>query len=160
MNPDSIKKAVEVLSKYKQGFYTPERKKAFETLISLANSYLNGDLFANGLIISCDVCGKKLNAQGALEFSPPENGLCKKKHICKECYKVELPKPEYKSQMQKDMERWFGKEPPKAPISRDDLEAVIEQFITNSMGCYINEDYRKRATKELTDAILTKLEGR
>lgn len=42
-----------------------------------------------GLQIACDRCRELLTEQGALIFSPPENGVCKKMHICKKCYNKE-----------------------------------------------------------------------
>ena len=34
----------------------------------------------------CDICEKELESYRALLFSPPEEGIVKKKHICKNCY--------------------------------------------------------------------------
>lgn len=35
---------------------------------------------------TCDKCNKELIDFGALLFSPPENNMVKKYHICKNCY--------------------------------------------------------------------------
>ena len=40
----------------------------------------------DALRINCDRCGEPITEQGALLFSPPENGMCKKEHICKRCF--------------------------------------------------------------------------
>jgi hypothetical protein len=34
----------------------------------------------------CDFCGKELVDFGGILFSPPEGGLVKKFHVCRECY--------------------------------------------------------------------------
>ena len=40
------------------------------------------------LKITCDICKKELNEQGALYFTPPVNGKCEKLHICTKCHKT------------------------------------------------------------------------
>jgi DNA-directed RNA polymerase subunit M/transcription elongation factor TFIIS len=41
-----------------------------------------------GLIIHCDVCGMLITQPGALLFSPPNDGMVKKYHLCKQCYEA------------------------------------------------------------------------
>ena len=36
--------------------------------------------------ITCDYCGKELDALGALLFSPPDENQVKKYHICYDCF--------------------------------------------------------------------------
>ena len=35
---------------------------------------------------TCDFCKKELDDFGGILFSPPENGLVKKFHVCRDCY--------------------------------------------------------------------------
>jgi len=35
---------------------------------------------------ACDFCKKELEDFGGILFSPPENGLVKKLHVCRACY--------------------------------------------------------------------------
>ena len=40
------------------------------------------------LKIKCDICGREIEKKGAILFSPPDKReLCKKTHICTECYR-------------------------------------------------------------------------
>ena len=36
--------------------------------------------------ITCEVCEKELEGQGALIFSPPHNKICDKYHVCWKCF--------------------------------------------------------------------------
>jgi len=35
---------------------------------------------------ACDFCGRELEDFGGILFSPPEDGLVRKSHVCRECY--------------------------------------------------------------------------
>ena len=41
-----------------------------------------------GLLINCDVCKATITEQGALIFSPPKKGVCRKLHLCCKCYEI------------------------------------------------------------------------
>ena len=41
-----------------------------------------------GLQINCDVCEASITKQGALIFSPPKKGVCRKLHLCCKCYDI------------------------------------------------------------------------
>ena len=36
--------------------------------------------------IKCDRCNKTLKELGGLIFSPPDDGKCRKMHLCMKCY--------------------------------------------------------------------------
>lgn len=38
------------------------------------------------MVVICDCCEQELGEPGALLFSPPEQDLCVKMHICRGCY--------------------------------------------------------------------------
>lgn len=55
-----------------------ERNKALEEMENTENS--------GGIKADCDSCGKRIEKQAALMFSPPDGKMVQKYHICEECW--------------------------------------------------------------------------
>jgi hypothetical protein len=94
------------------------------------------------LQINCDKCGKPITEPGALLFSPPNNGVCLKTHICKECY--EQPSQEERCPLCKAKYVCIncGIDKP-APLSHDIRFKLLKHNSIDQMNWGGNDDTRQ-----------------
>lgn len=91
------------------------------------------------LNIVCDTCQRTLKKSGALIFHPPINGMCKKEHVCCDCFERR----------------------PAVKVDREALAKILYEQRWNRQWLW--EDEKNKSTElawlEKADAIISFLEG-